>query len=114
MAYNTFPRKGYGRIFVEKEEDIQKVRDIIHRMDDFEYEYLPDDLIAVFTKDVRTFSDGTKHLWLDMAYTHKFDSLNLNELLVRCWADGVKVFIVEGGSLDYESYDTWEDNDQQM
>ena len=29
MAYNTFPRKNYGVIFVEKEEDIAKVKEII-------------------------------------------------------------------------------------
>lgn len=40
MAYNEFPRKGYGRIFVEKEEDIEKVKDIIRKMDEFEFEYL--------------------------------------------------------------------------
>lgn len=33
MAYNEFPRKGYGRIFVEKEEDIAKVKEIIRNMD---------------------------------------------------------------------------------
>ena len=29
-----FPHKGYGRIYVEKEEDIQKVKDIIKEMDE--------------------------------------------------------------------------------
>lgn len=43
----TFDYKGYGRIFVEKEKDIQKVKDKIKELDDFEYEYLPDDLIRV-------------------------------------------------------------------
>lgn len=35
----TFDYKGYGRIFVEKEEDIQKAKDKIKEIDDFEYEY---------------------------------------------------------------------------
>ena len=43
MAYNEFPRKGYGRIFVEKESDIPIVKEIIRKMDDFEYGYLPED-----------------------------------------------------------------------
>ena len=53
--YNQFPRKGYGRIFVEKEEDISKVKEIICKMDEFEYEYLPPELITVFNSNIRTF-----------------------------------------------------------
>ena len=33
MAYNEFPRKGYGRIFVEKESDIPIVKEIITELD---------------------------------------------------------------------------------
>ncbi len=113
---NEFPRKGYGRIFVEKEEDISKVREIIRKMDEFEYGYLPNDLIKVFGPNIRRFPDHDPkdHLWLDMAYTHKFDSLNLNELQFRCWAAGIKVFCCmnhngydENGK--YECYDVWGD-----
>ena len=28
MSYYTFPRKAYGKLFVEKEEDIAKVKEI--------------------------------------------------------------------------------------
>ena len=110
MAYNEFPRKGYGRIFVEKEEDIEKVKDVIRKMDEFEFEYLPNDLIAVCDSNIRTFPNENPkdHLWLDMKYTHKFDCLNLNELQFRCWAAGIKVFCVMDGSKDYECYDVWE------
>ncbi len=113
---NTFPRKAYGRIFVEKEEDIDKVKEIIRKMDEFEYGYLTNDLITVFSPNIRRFPDHDPkdHLWLDMAYTHKFDSLNLNELQFRCWAAGIKVFCCmnhngynENGK--YECYDVWED-----
>lgn len=113
---NTFPRKAYGRIFVEKEEDIDKVKEIIRKMDEFEYGYLTNDLITVFSPTIRRFPDPDPkdHLWLDMAYTHKFDSLNLNELQFRCWAAGIKVFCCmnhngynENGK--YECYDVWED-----
>ena len=66
---NTFPRKAYGRIFVEKEEDIDKVKEIIRKMDEFEYEYLTNDLITVFSPNIRRFPDHDPkdHLWLDMA-----------------------------------------------
>lgn len=107
MAYNEFPRKGYGRIFVEKEEDIPVVKEIIRIMDEYEYGYLPENLITVFKPKIRTFpADNPKdYLLLEMAYTHKFDSLNLNELQFRCWAAGIKVFCCMNGSEDDEYYD---------
>ena len=111
---NEFPRKGSGRIFVEKEEDIPKVKEIIRKMDEFEYGYLPKDLIKVFDPNIKTFpvENPKDHLWLDLAYTHKFDSLNLNELQFRCWAAGIKIFCVMNGGYgngaDYECYDVWE------
>lgn len=111
MAYNTFPRKGYGRIFVEKEEDIPLVEEIIRKMDEYEYDYLPENLITVFDPNIKTFpKDNPKdYFWLDMKYTHKFDSLNLNELQFRCWAVGIKIFCVSGGQLEeYECYNVWE------
>lgn len=112
MAYNEFPRKGYGRIFVEKEEDIQKVKDIIRKMDEFECGYLPTDLITVFSPNIKRFNNHLNepkdHLWLSLAYTHKFDSLNLNELQFRCWAEGIKIFCCMDGGDDYECYDVWE------
>ena len=115
MAYNEFPRKGYGRIFVEKEEDIGKVKEIIRKMDEFEYSYLPEKLITVFSPNIKTFpADNPKdHLWLDFEYTHKFDSLDLNELQFRCWAAGIKIFCVMNGGygdgVNYACYDVWED-----
>ena len=108
---NEFPRKGYGRIFVEKEEDITKVREIIRKMDEFEYGYLSEDLIKVFDPNIKTFpaEKPKDHLWLSLAYTHKFDSLNLNELQFRCWAAGIKIFCCKDSHEDYECYDVWED-----
>ena len=35
----TFSRKGYGRIFVENESDVQKVEDIIRELDEYEFDY---------------------------------------------------------------------------
>ena len=32
-----FPRKGYGRIFVEKEEDVKKVEEIMRKLDPDEF-----------------------------------------------------------------------------
>lgn len=80
-------------------------------MDEYEYDYLPDNFIKVFKPEIRIFNDPVEpkeHLWLDMGYTHKFDSLNLNELQVRCWTEGIKIFCVMNGT-DYECYKVFEE-----
>jgi len=79
----SMPHKGYGRIYVEQEEDIKKVKDIIKNMDEFEADYLPKDLIGVF--------DGKKQ----MTYTHKFDDLDVNNLIIECWNQGIKCFYIK-------------------
>lgn len=89
----NFERKGYGRIFVQKEEDIQKVKDIIKEMDEFEYEYLPENLIAVFSPEN-----------MDAVYTHKFDDLDTNELTRKCWERGIYMFCWFGKMTGYEYY----------
>jgi hypothetical protein len=77
-----FPNKYYGRLYVIKEEAIQIVKDTIKEMDEYEYEYLPDDLITVFSGKV------------DYVYTHKFDSIDLDKLIEKCYEKGVFLFYV--------------------
>lgn len=93
---NTFPRKAYGKIFVEKQSDIEAVKEIIREMDDFEYEYLPDGFVEVFRAKEHTFSDNTTHFSVSLTYTHKFDSLDLNKLQSLCWMRGIHIFCVMG------------------
>jgi hypothetical protein len=81
----TMRRKSYGKIYVAKQEDIEKVKEIIKEMDQYEYDYLPNDLIGVFEGH-----DGSTSL----TYTHKFDGLNMNELMVKCWNQGIHVFYI--------------------
>ena len=83
-----FPHKGYGRIYVDKQEDIQSVKDIIKEMDEFEYEYLPDDLIAVFEAKIVT------------TYTHKFDDLDISAFMEKCWQQGIKMFCITSSDND--------------
>ena len=103
----NFPRKEYGRIFVEKESDIEAVKEIIRKMDDFEYKYLPDDFIAVFTpeKYKRNAENGKRYWFVRLVYTHKFDSLDLNEFQARCWIAGIKVFCVMDGQDGFIVYE---------
>lgn len=102
MAYNSFGRKEYGRIFVKNESDIEKVKSVIKAMDEFEYRYLPIDLIGVFNPQI-IHGDGKTFIDVPVAYTYKFDSLDLNELQVRCWLKGIQVFCVMSGN-DYMAF----------
>jgi hypothetical protein len=79
-----FNRKGTGRIYTDKEENIEKIENIIKEMDEFEFEYLPKDLIAVFDGKVKC------------VYNYKFDELDLSELCQRCWNSGIYVFCIVG------------------
>lgn len=87
-AYNTFPRKKYGKIFVNNRDDIPKVKEIIKAMDEFEFSYLPEELVDMFAPEI---CQNGSYL-VRLAYTHKFDSLDLNELQARCWMAGIHVF----------------------
>ncbi len=108
--YNpTFPRKGYGKIFVEKEEDIKKVEDIIKAMDEYEFDYMPENMISVFSEDaIREYvptnpSSLDKYsLGVKTVYTHKFDSLDLNLLQLICWRNGIHIFCWHGQGYYYE------------
>jgi hypothetical protein len=92
MNYDMkFPHKGYGRLFVEKEEDIAKIKEIIKDIDEFEYSYLPEKLIAVFSDEN-----------MRSVYTHKFSDLNMTEVMYRAWSKGIKCFCVFGKITGWE------------
>lgn len=82
---NTFQHKGYGRIYVDSFEDINKVKAVIKEMDDYEYTYMPENLIT-------TFSEYPK-----VIYTHKFSDLSLDAITALCWTIGVKVWCFNSG-----------------
>jgi hypothetical protein len=94
----SFTRKGYGRIYVEKEEDIPKVKEIIEQMDEYEYSYMPKDYIT-------TFDD-----YPSVAYTHKFDSLNIDALTAICWDKGIKIFCLDNGHNEWANNEIKEFN----
>ena len=84
-----FTRKGYGRIYVMDASQIELVKGIIKKMDEFEYGYLPDKLIAPFSEYPR------------LEYTHKFDSLSLNDLTAICLSKGIVIFCLDNGRGEY-------------
>lgn len=110
--YHTFGRKTNARIFVKTESDIWKVKEIIRKMDEDEYEYLPGDLIAVYEPKTKNLAGKPKHE-IKLAYTYKFDALDLNELAMRCFVAGIPICIWENGTSGdadrTEFIDVWED-----
>lgn len=99
-----FQHKGYGRIFTDSEENIEKIKKIIQEMDEYEFGYLPSDLIAVYDPSkYKVYADGSVGTE-DTVYNHKFDDLDLGELMFRCWNNGIHVFCLIGryGSAKYE------------
>jgi hypothetical protein len=85
----NFTRKGYGRIYVENKEDISKVIEIIKEIDEYEATYMPPDLIG-------TFDEFPK-----IVYTHKFDSIDINVLTIKCWSKNIKIFCLDNGFQEF-------------
>lgn len=87
----TLTRKGYGRIYVDTVENIDKVKEIIKEMDEFEYDYLPKDLITVYTD------------YPNVCYTHKFDALDMDKLTGYCWSMGIRIWAFDAGHNEFPS-----------
>lgn len=75
-------QKAKGRIFVRHKEHVQQVAEILKQIDEFEYNYLPDNFIAVYNEG------GPNHL----IYTHKFDP-NILTLEKACLDKGIKIVV---------------------
>lgn len=86
---NTLTHKGYGRIYVDWNDHIQTVHNIIKEMDEYEFGYMPSDIVTHA-------SDYPK-----VVYTHKFDDLDMDELTARCWRVGVRIWVFNAGHNEY-------------
>jgi len=80
---NTLTHKGYGRIYVDLPEHIEMVKAIIKELSEFEFEYLPKELITVFTD------------YPEVVYTHKFSDLSMVFLTAECWKRGIKIWVFD-------------------
>jgi hypothetical protein len=85
----TLPNKGYGRIYCEKPEQVQIVREIICELDAYEFDYLPKDLIAPFSE------------YPKVTYTHKFRDMDMDALTAICWSRGIKIWVFDSGSEEF-------------
>jgi hypothetical protein len=85
------PYKGYGRIYVDKHENIGAVIDIVEEIDQFEIDYLPKDLVAHISE------------YPEVVYTHKFDDMDLDILVALCWSRGIHIWVYDTSMDDYYS-----------
>ena len=98
----TFNRKGYGRIFVEKEEDVQKVEDIMKEIDEYEFNgYYPtgnymggnnERLVTVFSEEN-----------YKSVYVGKFDEMDISKVLKKAWEQGIHCFAVFGKCNQFDN-----------
>lgn len=80
-----FVRKGMGRIFTDRQENIPKIEEIIRQADAYEADYQPSDLIAVYTP-------GDP---VELVYAGKF-AMDLDALLTACREQGITASCVKG------------------
>lgn len=85
----TFTHKGYGRIYVEDAESIEKVKSVIRQIDEYEYTYMPGELITLYSE------------YPNVRYVHKFSDLDLDELTATCWNLGIKIWIFDSGHNEF-------------
>ena len=83
--------KGHARIYVNKEEDIAKVEQIIKNLDEYEYGYMPEGFVTTIDQFPK------------VVYTHKFCDLDMNWLQIECHATGIPIFVFDAGTNDYPS-----------
>ena len=82
---NTLTHKGYSRIYCETEADIAKVREVVKELDEYEYGYMPSNLVTVYTN------------YPSVVYTGKFSDLDMNALTAECWKRGIKIWVNDTG-----------------
>lgn len=85
----TLTRKGFGRIYVAKETDVKLVKAIIKELDEFEFDYLPGNLVAPFSE------------YPNLVWTGKFDGLCMNRLTGQCWSRGVYIWVLDNGHEEF-------------
>ena len=79
-----FERKTYGRIWVPNPEDLPRVHNIIKKLDEFEFSYMPAGFVAAYADDIE-----------DVIYGHKFE-LSISKLTQACWDAGIFITCVTG------------------
>lgn len=96
-----FNRKGYGRIFVEKEDDVTALENIMREIDPYEFDgYYPTGNYSGGSGQrlVTTFSDKNFH----SIYVGKFDDMDMTQVLKAAWDKGIHCFAVFGKCNEFD------------
>lgn len=88
---NPLPRKGYARIYVKSEEDIEVVEGILRDNSEFEWSYYPKGLVAVFNGD------------LQLIYTGKYEDTCMDKLAFECMKRGIWIQVFKSNSQNEET-----------
>ena len=88
-----FPEeKGNTGIFVEKKDDVKRVKEILHDMDSCEYDgYFDDSMVVVFNPEGRNI----------IPYGAKFD-FDVSEFESRCYKEEINVFVYSCNGHNYQ------------
>ena len=88
--------KGMSRCFVKNKNDVERVTDIIRQMDEFEFNYLPENWVTVTEFDFPmgvNFVEYVLGKFDDVVYNGKFD-INIDNLIQISKDFGIEVLIM--------------------
>jgi len=81
IGNNPFYQKSYGRIYVLDPTKVGRVLEIIKGVDEFEWGYYIEGLVAPWTGKV------------ELIYTHKFEAC-MDTITLRCWNECIAVWCI--------------------
>ena len=87
-----FTRKWYGRIYIKDGINKERVEELIKILDEFEYDYLPSNLITTFDN------------YPQVEYTGKFE-IDLDLLEANCINEGINIFCFDAWHQEYPNND---------
>lgn len=103
----TLNHKGYARFITDSKENVERIKEIIKDMDDFEYRYMPKDIFFIINKESLVYvNPNSKFPAFDelnsvlLVYNGKFDDLDLDELHRRCKERNIMFAFLKGESVE--------------
>lgn len=84
----TLTHKGYGRIYCETADDVPKVQAVVKELDEYEFGYMPKDLVTTFAE------------YPSVIYNGKFSDMDMDTLTAVCWSRGLRIWVFDAGHND--------------
>lgn len=80
---DTLTEKGWSRLYVRNQDDVDRVVEIVRELDSFEFDYMPEGWVAAFDE------------FPNVVYTGKFGGLCMTRLVATCWSRGIACFVFD-------------------